>query len=299
MPSLSFVTLDVFTTERLKGNPLGLVRVPKGHDISSEQMQTIAKEFNLSETVFLHDDGVTSDDGVIEWRFRIFLTNAEVPFAGHPTIGAACYALGTLANNASRGRLLCNAGPIEIDYNDGCAKASIPHNIHIHERTKFTAEQVYELQPRLKGWSMNIDVVSPVKGLNFICVDLPRLEALENVQLSRKPAAELDEGWDAIFVGSYFYVVTRDTSEKLEIQARMIEGSFEDPATGSAASALAALLALKWKRRNAGFEITQGVEMGRQSNITVDVTLNEAATAVEKIVLGGSAVMVMEGTIHY
>merc|ERR1711959_594742 len=73
MPSLPFVTLDVFTTERFKGNPLGLIKVPQGQDVSSETMQTIAREFNLSESVFLYE-GKIGADGVPEWRYRIFMT---------------------------------------------------------------------------------------------------------------------------------------------------------------------------------------------------------------------------------
>ncbi|KAK4548755.1 hypothetical protein LTR36_008528 [Oleoguttula mirabilis] len=301
MPSLQFVTLDVFTTERFKGNPLGLVKVPKGHDVSTEQMQTIATEFNLSETVFLHE-GVAGDDGVMEWRVRIFLTKGEVPFAGHPTIGTACYALGTLANNASKGRLLCKAGPIQVDYNNGRAKASIPHHIHIHTQVPFSEKQVYELQPALEqaGWAPKaIDLVSPVKGMNFICVELPSLEALAAIQMSRKPTAQLDEGWHVGFVGTYFYVICRQNHQEMDLQTRMIEGTFEDPATGSAACGLGARLALKHKWTRAVFNITQGVEMGRKSDITVDVTLKAGSDEVEEIVLGGSSVKVMEGEIHY
>lgn len=78
---LSFVTLDVFTQTRYAGNPLAVVRVPDGLDLPTEQMLLIAKEFNLSETLFLHD-GKKGVDGVFEWRVRIFVTNGEIPFAG-------------------------------------------------------------------------------------------------------------------------------------------------------------------------------------------------------------------------
>ncbi|KAK5119448.1 hypothetical protein LTR85_007548 [Meristemomyces frigidus] len=301
MPSLPFVTLDVFTNERFQGNPLGLVKLSKDHDISTEQMQTIAKEFNLSETVFLHE-GMVGDDGVTEWSVRIFLTEGEVPFAGHPMIGTACYALGTLANNASKGRLLCKAGPIQVDYSNELAKASIPHNVHIHTQADFTEKQLYELQPALDHPDRaptEIDVVSPVKGMSFVCVQLRSLEALSAVRMSRKPTAKLDEGWDVGFVGSYFYAVARQDDGSMKLRTRMIEGSFEDPATGSASCALGALLTLKHKWRNASFSITQGVEMGRKSDITVDVMLVGDLTAVEEIILGGSAIKVMEGEIHY
>ena len=81
MPQLPFVTLDVFTQERYRGNPLGVVQVPAGKAITDEQMQIVAREFNLSETIFVRQrqDG---SDGISEWRVRIFLKDAEVPFAG-------------------------------------------------------------------------------------------------------------------------------------------------------------------------------------------------------------------------
>lgn len=79
MPSLPFVTVDVFTKTRFAGNPLAIVNVPQGQHVSDQQMQMIAKEFNLSETVFLHE-GSRDANGTCEWRMRIFLTDAEVPF---------------------------------------------------------------------------------------------------------------------------------------------------------------------------------------------------------------------------
>lgn len=81
MPTLPFVTLDVFTRTRYQGNPLAVVTIPVGRDVATETMQTIAREFNLSETIFVHE-GVDGEDGVREWRVRIFLVRGEVPFAG-------------------------------------------------------------------------------------------------------------------------------------------------------------------------------------------------------------------------
>jgi PhzF family phenazine biosynthesis protein len=304
MPQLPFLTLDVFTTTRFAGNPLGLVKVPKGQDVSTEDMQTMAREFNLSETVFLHE-GVTGEDGIPEWRVRIFMTTHELPFAGHPTIGTAVYAMGTLANGATKGRLNVNAGPILLDYKDGAAKASIPHNVHIHTEKPFTEVQVYELQPALRGDEklkpVTIDVVSPVKGMSFVAVELQSLEALGVIaNTGVKPQPTLDREWNIGFAGSYFYVVTKFTEGEIELRTRMMEGAFEDPATGSAACALGSLLALKHKQKKVEFVVTQAVEMGRKSDIGVTVTLKEESLdAVEKVELSGAAVKVMEGSIEY
>ena len=75
--SFKFVTLDVFTENRFEGNPLALVHVPADSPITQEQKQAIAREFNLSETVFLH-----ADDGSPERRLDIFVPSTEIPFAG-------------------------------------------------------------------------------------------------------------------------------------------------------------------------------------------------------------------------
>ncbi|EME42235.1 hypothetical protein DOTSEDRAFT_73154 [Dothistroma septosporum NZE10] len=139
--------------------------------------------------------------------------------------------------------------------------------------------------------------------MNFITVELPDLESLAKVTSSSKPAPKLDEydGWNVGFSGSYFYVLAEpglDTS-KVNLQSRMIEGSFEDPATGSAACALTCYLALKRaKHRMTHFEITQGLEMGRRSEIGVTITLTKDLKSVERVELSGSAVKVTEGQIE-
>lgn len=198
---------------------------------------------------------------------------------------------------------MCNAGPIKVAYEDGVATAAIPHNVHVHSQQRFTEEDVYELHPSLPRSKKPkaIDVVSPVKGMNFVCIELPDLEALGTVDNhGAKPTPRLDDQWDVGFCGSYLYVLTDDSSSVLKLRTRMMEGLLEDPATGSAACALGALLAIKLKRdKTTNFEITQGVEMGRQSDIGVVVTLEDDMNAVAKIELSGSAVKVMEGVLEY
>lgn len=302
MASLSFTTVDVFTTDRYAGNPLAIVNVPKGQHVSTEQMQTIAREFNLSETVILHEREDAAD-GLPQWRVRIFMTQAELPFAGHPTIGSACYALGTIAKGAKNGRLICNAGPVKLDYEDGVAKAAIPHNYHRHTENEFTVEQVHALQPGLKDAGIKpqaVNVVSPVKGMNFIAVQLSSLDELDKVAVTGiKPKATLDKEWDVGFCGSYFYVVLSKDDGAADVRTRMIEGTIEDPATGSAACGLSCFLAMNLGLgRTTMFGIVQGVEMGRRSDIGVEVTLKEKGDGIERVQLSGSAVTVMEGTLR-
>jgi PhzF family phenazine biosynthesis protein len=237
------------------------------------------------------------------------MTDAELPFAGHPTIGTACYALGTLApKGVAKGRLNIPAGTVEATFANGVAKAAIPHNVHLHSEGAFSANMLEALQPSLRGAGgavLGIDVMSPVRGMNFVCVELESLEVLALVGCTgSRPAAKLDGEWDVGFVGALFYVKTgeeegKDGSKVVRVRTRMIEGILEDPATGSAACALGALLSLRAKEKKVIYEITQGVEMGRRSDIGMAVTLNGGLDGVETLELSGSSVKVMEGKVEY
>lgn len=105
---LPFTTIDVFTQTPFKGNPLAVVTIPFGLTLTQTQKQAIAKEFNLSETVFVHD--AVEPSATDERRFDIFTPQAELPFAGHPTIGTAVF----LYPKGVR-TLIAKAGPIEIE----------------------------------------------------------------------------------------------------------------------------------------------------------------------------------------
>jgi PhzF family phenazine biosynthesis protein len=134
---LEFVTVDVFTTQRYGGNPLAIIRIPHGVTISQEQKQTIAREFNLSESTFLHEKSEDAQDD--DWVVDIFLTTAEIPFAGHPTIGTACYVLSRIA--AERGlkdgileaSFKLKAGRVGLKYDviKKTARAAIPHDVSV------------------------------------------------------------------------------------------------------------------------------------------------------------------------
>ena len=127
------------------GNPLAIVRVPKDlkNVLSQTQKQTIAREFNLSETVFMHEG---NPDGPI--NIDIFTTDAELPFAGHPTIGSGWYLLSRyLAND--RVTLRTKAGDIPVvESGNGKVRLQIPIDFKIHPR--YVHPRVKVLQPQLK-----------------------------------------------------------------------------------------------------------------------------------------------------
>jgi PhzF family phenazine biosynthesis protein len=149
--------------------------------------------------------------------------------------------------------------------------------------------------------SQDFAIVSIVKGMTFVLIELESLEALGTIALAGKSLVVdgLDEGWDATFVGTYFFVRTGKSEGGVNsIRTRMIEGPLEDPATGSAASDLAAYLSLQDGRpgETLSYQITQGVEMGRRSEISVDVEMAQDRS-ISRVFLGGGAVEVMEGKL--
>ncbi|MCJ1247641.1 hypothetical protein MMC30_004856 [Trapelia coarctata] len=327
-PKLFFATVDVFTCVRFAGNPLAIVNVPSNVSLTQDQKQKIAREFNYSETVFLHEDTGTADGR----RIDIFTTTDELPFAGmvsqfdlwddrHPTIGTLCYIGCQLSESTGNShdtlslKLLTKAGTITATYNlsTKTASAEIPHNIHIHS-SPIDAGRITASQPSLSNVippEMEFPIVSIVKGMTFVLVDLPTLSALESLQLSKmalEPTCRhmLDEGWAPSMISPYYYVILHDgrgggKNEFTKIRARMIGQPFgEDPATGSAACDLAAYLALKTEVEDGEFvfEIEQGVEMGRKSEIGVRVKPDATGKGVDRVELEGKAILFMQGSIE-
>ncbi|KAL6710546.1 hypothetical protein ACN47E_008594 [Coniothyrium glycines] len=311
---LDFVTVDVFTSKPYEGNPLAIIRIPSGQTVSQDQKQAIAREFNLSESTFLHEkDAYAQED---TWTVDIFMTTKELPFAGHPTIGTACYVLERTAQErgiregAMEAKFNLKAGPVALCYDvvKKTARASIPHNVHIH-RKKWSRHDLFTIQPGLaRAHQQNevqiksdFPIVSIVKGMTFILIELESVEALGLVSLANQAMSieGLDEGWNETFIGSYFFVRTGKSKEGVtSIRTRMIEGPLEDPATGSAASDLAAYLSLTEGKpsETLKYEIVQGVEMGRRSEILIEIELADDKT-VSKLYLEGGAVQIMQGRL--
>jgi PhzF family phenazine biosynthesis protein len=311
---LEFLTVDVFTSKRYEGNPLAIVRIPHGVEVSQDQKQTIAREFNLSETTFLHENAI--GEGRDAWTVDIFITTRELPFAGHPTVGTACYVLSRTAEERGisdgvlEASFALKAGPVALQYDvaNKTARASIPHNVHVHEK-RWGRDELFKLQPGLAEVYQQSDirvnedfpVVSIVKGMTFVLVELDSVETLAKISLASQSIVidGLDQGWDDTFIGAYFYVRVGQSNEgTTKLQTRMIEGPLEDPATGSAASDLVAYLSLIEGKPNETlkYELIQGVEMGRRSEIFIDVVMAKDG-GIETVYLEGSAVQVMEGRL--
>ena len=284
---LQFVELDVFTTERFAGNPLAIVHMPREHsDLTHTQKQLIAKEFNLSETVFLHE----AADAESPIRIDIFTVNAELPFAGHPTIGTGWYLL-SKAPERDVVTLRTKAGDIPVRRDGSRVRLRVPIDFKVHEPY---------IHPSLKGLQRKLTdadcvnavepVASVVKGMTFILLQVASEDALARMQPYPERFQITSLGEWAGFVGVYAFFERADGV----VRTRMFDGMFEDSATGSAASTLAGWLAQKKGHGRWQLDIVQGVEMGRRSEISVAVEVGSDAR-IQNIELGGAAVEVMEG----
>lgn len=293
---LEFLTADVFTTRRFGGNPLALVLDADALDAAT--MQTVAREFNLSETAFV----LRPDDTRHTARLRIFTPGRELPFAGHPTVGSAL-----LLRHLGRCDDLCileeGVGPVEVRLEGDPPVAELTVPRAPEEGPAPPAHEVAALVG-LEAGDLRDDGYGPAAvsvGVPFLVVPLRSREALAR---ARPDTAAFERILGGGWAREVFLVVLEEEG----IHARMFApalGIAEDPATGSAAAALAAYLGA----RHSGppgelrWTIHQGVEMGRPSEIRIRAevgkeTANPGSRVVSRIRVAGSAVLVTRGTIR-
>ncbi|KAF2752187.1 Diaminopimelate epimerase-like protein [Sporormia fimetaria CBS 119925] len=317
---LPFTTLDVFTTTRLKGNPLAIVRVPSSLRpfLSEAQKLAITREFNLSETVFLHEP--VADQDFVD--YDIFTPGGRLSFAGHPTIGTALYVARNSAQYPGIKRLRTDAGFIEFEITGdegngkglGKVDVKIPQDVYVHRKE---LEHPYP-ESRAEAsvqWARETRLVSVVKGMTFACTQLYGKDALGKVDKGlfdpvtafdpKKVGLDEGSGWDKGYTGSFFFVdcgVDGEDEGRRVLRTRMFDAKFEDPGTGSASCALAGWLALCEEKEKGegpfGYHLVQGVDMGRRCDIFVSVRRSKDGERVEEIRLGGAAIKVMEGVVE-
>jgi trans-2,3-dihydro-3-hydroxyanthranilate isomerase len=291
-----FVTLDVFTDTRFAGNPLAVVFDADALD--SAAMQTVAREFSHPETVFILKPASPANTA----RARIFTPGVELPFAGHPTVGAAL----ALA-------LKSGGSPILLEESIGLLKCSIENE----DADRGHATFILPALPSEAGAPADTGVIAAALGLaagaigfdghapskwsagnTFTFVPVRDLEAIRGCKI-------VDAAWDAAFEAnnrSSAFVFCAETVHKTSrFHARMFAprlGVREDPATGSAAAAFAGFCArsLSLPDGEHHFVIEQGFEMGRPSLIELTLTMRNGALLSASI--GGSAIVITEGMIE-
>jgi trans-2,3-dihydro-3-hydroxyanthranilate isomerase len=295
-----YITVDVFTDRAFGGNPLAVVLDAGG--LSTEQMQAIATEFNYSETTFVLPPADRANDANV----RIFTVRRELPFAGHPNVGTA-FVLATQAAKApARLKFEEKAGlvPVEILAGpDGVTGAELTAPGRLELMSQTGAAQAAACLS-LAASDIRTDRHQPQVasvGLPFLIVEVATRDAMRRARPDAGAFASTMPGLgcDAI----YFYTRDVPAAERpLDLQARMFHpgasGLSEDPATGSATGAAAALLAGLDATRDGELKLRvgQGVDMGRPSLLLTRV--RKQGGAVVSTHVGGNCVQMMEGTLR-
>lgn len=289
---VNYLLLDVFTSERLKGNQLAVV--PKADGLLDDEMQAIAREFNLSETVFLFKPTGERNTAAV----RIFTPYQELPFAGHPTVGAAVV-LG-LQRKASAVRMEEKVGLItalfeKADRRSGEARFALPRlPARIAELSdKLGMAQALGIEPEDIGCAGYQPAVFSA-GVTFHLVPVRDAGVLRRITVNRAR-------WESVFHhdhnSAYVFTLTPDEPDN-DLAARMFGmGLGEDPGTGSAAAALIGLLAEQAPLANgqADFVLRQGVEMGRPCRISLQLRKEDDVLVHGSI--GGQAIVIGEGVL--
>ncbi|WP_423068235.1 PhzF family phenazine biosynthesis protein [Devosia sp. CN2-171] len=288
---LNYMLLDVFTTTRLKGNPLAVVL--KADGLLDDQMQAIAAEFNLSETVFLQKPKSERHTAAV----RIFTPSVELPFAGHPTVGAAVV-LG-LQSRATAVRLEEKVGVVtcvieRVDKETGLARFALPKLPE--EIGKAPSNAAIAATLGLETSEIGCGLYQPAQfsaGVPYYLIPIKDAEALKRIRLERR-------GWEDVYPGGRgsIYVFTQTPEERgIDFAARMFGmGIGEDPATGSAAAALIGLIARLSDNGQHEYRLRQGYEMGRPSIIELQV--RKADDKLTHGGIGGHAVIIGEGVLN-
>ena len=292
-----YFTLDVFTTQRFAGNPLAVVLDSGG--LETAAMQTVAREFNLPETVFVFPP----DDRKHRARLRIFTPARELPFAGHPTVGTAVLLAHLDGGEGTREIVLAEqVGPVvcQVQPGSGGGHASfgipkLPEKIGpVRDATKLAAALGLKAVDLGCG---NFVAENWNAGNSFTFVPVQGLEAIARARPDMSRWGEVFGPGDP--PGAFLFC--REVADPAHAyHARMFApamGIVEDPATGSAVAAFAGVLAasgLADGRHDVAIE--QGYEMGRPSLLHLSLELRGGKLA--SATVGGDAVIVSEGMIE-
>jgi len=293
------VQVDVFTDRALAGNALAVFL--DGRGLSTEQMQALAREMNLSETTFIHpgDAAAEKDRGV---RVRIFTVREELPFAGHPTLGTAFVLRGQAGpmSGAEEIRLDLNVGTVPVRFTQEPSQPVFGEMTQ--KNPEFGAIHKVESVARVTGlgdgdFDDSVPIQTVSTGIPYTIAALRSLKTLQNLRFDLKGALEYLERSG----GRFFYFVCRETVDpKARLHARMLFYGGEDPATGSAAGCCAAwMVAHGIARSDERVLIEQGLEVHRPSSIFVRATKRDDGqdNQVVNVRVGGNCVEVLRGEV--
>jgi trans-2,3-dihydro-3-hydroxyanthranilate isomerase len=288
---LAMAQWDVFSSKPLEGNSLAVFFDARG--LSDPEMQSIAKEMNLSETTFIcpRDPATERERGV---RVRIFTVQEELPFAGHPTLGTAFALRGE--SGLKDVMLDLNVGKVPVGFEETAGQPAFGEMTQVdpvfgvqHDReavARATGLRAEDFDP-----SLPIETVST--GVPFTVTPLKSLAVIQNLRVDLNRASQYLEQVG----GKFFYFVARETVDPAgRLHARMIFYNGEDPATGSAAGCAAAwMVAHGVAAPDERVLIEQGIEMQRPSRILVRAARRD--NRIVNVRVGGNAIEVMRGEV--
>jgi trans-2,3-dihydro-3-hydroxyanthranilate isomerase len=291
-----YLVLDVFTDTAYGGNPLAVL--PEAEGLTEIQMQRIAREFNLSETAFVRPPRNRGETH----RLRIYTPARELPFAGHPTVGAAL--------------ALAEEGwpEDEFVFGEGIGPVRVSLRQQKQGRSAWLwAAKMPELGPGPPPVDALAALVSlrttdilagdwgPVAvsaGIPFLVIPVRDAATLARAELDVNRWREILKDW---WADQVYVVAPLDGPQGTRYRARMFApslGFLEDPATGAAAAAFPGWLVPRLGARDGILTVTveQGMEMGRPSTLMIEIELSGGVITVVRV--GGMAVPVAEGTIR-
>ena len=288
---LPYVVMDVFTDQPLEGNQLAIFTDARG--LSTEQMQAIARETNLSETTFIFPPEIKEDHRA-GTRVRIFTVQEELPFAGHPTLGTAYFLHRFGGSEEIWLDLKVGKIPVHFRRDDnsensfGEMRQRDPEVGAVHNKEEVARATGLELEDIVP----HLPVQTFSTGMPFTIVPVTSLAAIRKAGPWNRMAEYLERS-----NGKFFYFITAETEDpKAKFHARMPFYNGDDPATGSAAGCCAAWMAMHGViERNEQAMIEQGLEVHRPSRIYVRA--EKSGDKVVNVHVGGYCVEVAQGEL--
>lgn len=319
MRTLRYVTADVFTSTPFSGNQLAVVFGAEG--LRTETLQAITREFNFSETIFVY----APENPAHTRKVRIFTPGRELPFAGHPTLGCA-HTLVAL------GQVQAHGDEVVVTLEEGVGP--VPVRVRLADGAPVHAQFTTARSPEERHDVPSLDALAEVLGLEtsdfaggahmpagvscgipFLIVPLRTVDAVRRARVVTSAWQQhLDGQWAS--EPMVFTLTSRDANRSdpsvpadqvhgCDVRARVFVPGLavpEDPATGSANACLAAYLAARTPAADMPrdgvlrWEVAQGIEMGRPSRLSLEAVKRDGA--IEAIRVGGSSVIVSEGTMR-
>ncbi|MBG90103.1 MAG: phenazine biosynthesis protein PhzF [Verrucomicrobiales bacterium] len=295
MKELNYFIVDVFTDRPFGGNPLAVF--PEGDGLSTELMQNIANELNLSETTFVC--APTSAQG--DCTVRIFTPQRELPMAGHPTIGTACVILRHNVLAPRNDRFLMfdeGVGPVRVDFTYGTNPPTgltmcQPLPEFVRELDRNIAAKAVSLETSDLDPDLPVEIVSC--GVPYMLVPVTSEEAVARAAIRTDV---LDDACAELDCREAF-VFSRDPSSGADVHCRMFAPRFgvpEDPATGSAHGPLGSYFFKHGLLEGGRLVSEQGLELGRPSRI--DVRIEGKGDTITGVFVGGECAEVGSGVIR-